>query len=690
MDTKTQPVVTQENKPKNSAQADIAQLGIDTVRVLSADAVQKANSGHPGTPMGTAPMGHVLWGRQMRYNPKNPHWPNRDRFILSAGHACLLQYCFLYLTGYDVSLDDLKSFRQLHSKAAGHPEFGLMDGIEVTTGPLGQGFANGVGFAIAQKHLAARYNQPGFPIFDYRIYAICSDGDMMEGVTSEAASLAGHLELGNIIYLYDDNHISIEGNTDLAFNEDVAKRFEAYGWHVQVVEDGNDIEAIATAVQRAGEETRRPSLIKVRTHIAYGSPNKVDTAGAHGAPLGADEVKLVKKFFGFDPEQSFVVPREVLEYYRGIGQKGIGLEKEWNALFESYRKQFPELAEEYGRIARGQFPDGWEKKLPAFSTTDGKGGKMATREASGKVLNSIASLLPELIGGAADLSPSTDTTMKAFGSFEPGDPGGRNFHFGIREHAMGCALNGMALTKGLIPFGATFLIFSEYMRPPIRLAAIMKIRPIFVYTHDSIGLGEDGTTHQPVEQLISLRSIPNITLIRPADANETVQAWKTALEHKGGPVILVFTRQGLPIIDQEKYSKASELSKGAYILSESSGPPQLILIASGSEVDLILRAQARLSEEGIAARVVSMPSWELFERQDGDYKEKILPKSIRKRLAVEAGSPLGWHKYTTDEGTVVGMTRFGESAPAEDLFSEFGFTVENVVARAKALLGAVK
>ncbi len=598
----------------------------------------------------------------------------------------MLQYSYLYLTGYGLTLEDLQHFRQLHSKTPGHPEYGLTEGIEVTTGPLGQGFANGVGFAIGQKHLAARYNQPGFELFNYQIYSICSDGDMMEGVSSEAASLAGHLELGNLIYLYDDNHISIEGNTDLAFNEDVAKRFEAYGWHVQVLEDGNDVEAIAAALQKAREETRRPSLIKVRTHIAYGSPNKVDTAGAHGSPLGADEVKLVKKFFGFDPEKSFVVPSKVLEYYRGIGEKGKRLENDWNKLFEAYRVKYPELAAEYERACKGELPGGWEKKLPAFKTTDGKAGKMATREASGKLLNAIAADIPELIGGAADLSPSTDTTMKEFGSFEAKNPGGRNFHFGIREHAMGCALNGMALTGGIIPFGATFLIFSEYMRPPIRLAAIMKIRPIFIYTHDSIGLGEDGTTHQPVEQLISLRSIPNITLIRPADANETVEAWRVALKHSGGPVVLVFTRQGLPIIDREKNAPAKGLLQGAYILSEPSKPPQLILIATGSEVDLILKAQAKLAEEGIAARVVSMPSWELFEVQEESYKEKILPKAIKRRLAVETASPMGWHKYVTDEGDVLGMTRFGESAPAEDLYKEFGFTVDNVVLKAKALL----
>jgi transketolase len=675
-----------EQAPTPGQSGSLEQLCIDTVRLLAVDAVQKANSGHPGTPMGIAPMGHVLWSDDMRYNPKNPDWPNRDRFILSAGHACMFQYSYLYLTGYNVTLDDLKNFRQLHSKTAGHPEYGLIDGVEVTTGPLGQGFANGVGFAIAQKHLEARFNKPGFPLFDYKIYAVCSDGDLMEGVASEAASLAGHLKLGNIIYLYDDNHITIEGNTELAFDEDVAKRFEAYGWHVQVLTDGNDVEALRKAVKVAREETARPSLIKVRTHIAYGSPNKVDTAGAHGAPLGADEVKLVKQFFGFDPAASFVVPDEVLHYYRGKGDEGVLLEKQWNEMFESYRKTYPEQAAEYEQAQRGDLPAGWDARIPAFQAVEGKEGKMATRQASGKVLNSIAGSLPGLIGGSADLSPSTDTTLKDYDSFEAGSPGGRNFHFGIREHAMGAALNGMALTKGIIPFGATFLIFSEYMRPPIRLAAIMKIRPIFIYTHDSIGLGEDGTTHQPVEQLISLRSIPNITVIRPADANETAQAWKTALEHKDGPVVLVLTRQTLPVIDQEKYGKATGLVKGAYILSESEGTPDLLLIATGSEVDLILQTQARLKMEGIAARVISMPSWELFERQDAAYKEKILPKAIRKRLAVEAGSPLGWHKYVTDEGDIVAMTGFGESAPAEALYKEFGFTVDHVAEKARTLL----
>ena len=637
--------------------------------------------------MATAPMGHVLWAKHMRYNPRDPAWPNRDRFVLSAGHACMLQYSFLYLTGYDLSLEDIKKFRQLHSKTPGHPEYGLTPGIEVTTGPLGQGFANGIGMAIAQKHLASRYNKPGYELFDYTIYAICSDGDMMEGISSEAASIAGHLGLGNIVYLYDDNHITIEGDTAITFNEDVGKRFEAYGWHVQAVEDGNDIAAIDRAVRAAREERSRPSLIRVRTHIAYGSPHKVDTAGAHGSPLGADEVRLVKEFFGFDPDQSFVVPGKVLEYYRSAGEKGAAPEKEWLSLFESYKKEFPDLAAEYELALEDKLPQGWEKKIPSFRAADGKEGKLSTRVAAGKTLNAVAGLIPFLLGGAADLSPSTETNLKDYPSFEPGDFGGRNFHFGIREHSMGAILNGMALTKGLIPYGATFLIFSDYMRPPIRLAAIMKIKPILIYTHDSIGLGEDGTTHQPIEQLAGLRSVPNMTVIRPADANETAQAWKAALLHRGGPVALILTRQNIDIIENGNYKTTGDLSKGAYILSEPDRAPELILIASGSEVGLILQAQLKLKENGIAARVVSMPSWELFEKQDDGYKQRIFPKGLRKRLAVEAASPQGWHKYITDEGDMLGMTRFGESAPAADLFKEFGFTVENVVARAKYLLG---
>lgn len=662
---------------------DIEKLAIDTVRVLSADAVQKANSGHPGTAMALAPMGHVLWSKFLNYNPKNPDWANRDRFILSAGHACILQYSFLYLTGYDLSLDDIKQFRQLNSKTAGHPEYGLAPGVDVTTGPLGQGFANGVGFAIAQKHLAARYNKPGFDLFNYNIYAITSDGDMMEGVTSEAASLAGHLQLGNLIYLYDDNHISIEGSTDIAFNEDVSARFRAYGWQVQEVSDVNDTHALELALINAKSETQKPSLIRVRSLIAYGSPNKSGTAGSHGSPLGADEIKLVKQFFGFDPEKSFNVPEEVIKYYHEKGAKGEGKEEKWNKLFADYKAKYPELAAEYEAAFKGELPAGWADKLPVFKGSD---PKMATRQASGKVLNAVAPSLPNLIGGAADLAPSTETNLKEYNSFTSEDRHGRNFHFGIREHAMGSALNGMALTKGLLPFGATFLQFADYMRPPIRLAAIMKISPIFVYTHDSIGLGEDGTTHQPIEHLSTLRAIPNVTVIRPADANETAFAWKVAIEKKGGPTVLVFTRQGLPILDQDKYGKASDLEKGAYIVSEGSKGPDLILIATGSEVSLIMQAQEKLEAEGISTRVVSFPSWELFEKQDAAYKEKIFPKANRKRLAVEMASPMGWHKYTTDEGDMLGMTTFGESAPAEDLYKHFGFTVENVVARAKALL----
>lgn len=661
----------------------IEELSIDTVRILSADAVQKANSGHPGTAMALAPVGHVLWKEFLNYNPQNPDWANRDRFILSAGHACILQYSFLHLLGYDLSLDDIKNFRQLHSKTAGHPEYGLCPGIDVTTGPLGQGFANGVGFAIGQKHLAARYNKPGFNLFDYHVYAICSDGDLMEGVTSEAASLAGHLELGNIIYLYDDNKISIEGSTDITFNEDVDARFRSYGWHVQFVNDANDIHALQLAITNAKAETQKPSLIRVRSLIAYGSPNKSGTAGSHGSPLGADEIKLVKEFFGFDTEKSFNIPTEVAEYYKKVGARGIETEKKWKDLFKEYKAKFPELAAEYEDAAAGKLPEGWKDKLPVFKGSD---PKMATRQASGKVLNAIAGSLPNLIGGSADLGPSTETTLKEFTSFTSEDRTGRNFHFGIREHAMGSALVGMSLTKGIIPFGATFLMFSEYMRPPIRLAAIMKIAPIFVYTHDSIGLGEDGTTHQPIEQLISLRSIPNITVIRPADANETAEAWRVAIEKKDGPTVLVFTRQGLPILDQDKYGKASQLEKGAYILSEASKAPQVILMATGSEVALIMDAQAKLEADGISTRVVSMPSWELFEKQSAAYKESVFPKAVKKRLAVEMASPLGWQKYVTDEGDILAMETFGESAPAEELYKYFGFTVDNVVKKAKALL----
>jgi transketolase len=661
----------------------IEELGINTVRVLSADAVQNANSGHPGTPMALAPIGDVLWTKVMNYNPQDPEWPNRDRFVLSAGHACMLQYSFLYLTGYDVSMDDLKNFRQLHSKTAGHPEYGLLAGIEVTTGPLGQGFANGVGMGIAQQFLASRYNKPGFDIFDYKIYTICSDGDLMEGVSAEAASMAGHLKLGNLIYLYDDNKITIEGDTSITFDEDVTERFQAYGWHVQSVADGNDTDAIFTAIQNAKNETKRPSLIKVRTHIGFGSPNKVDTAGAHGSPLGKDEVRLVKENFGFDPDKSFVVSDEVMDYYRTKGKAGIKKEEDWKNVFAKYKEKYAAEATEYELLSSGKLPEGWKDDLPVFKA-DAKG--LATRKASGKALNAIAAKLPLLIGGSADLSPSTDTTLDDFQSFSDLNHGGRNFHFGIREHAMGAVLNGMALTKGIIPYGATFLIFSDYMRPPVRLAAIMKIRPIFIYTHDSIGLGEDGTTHQPVEQLIGLRSVPDVTVIRPADANETAQAWRVALEHSGGPVAIILTRQNVPTIDQDKYAKATNVEKGAYILSDCEGEPQIILMGSGSEVQLLLEAQEKLKGESIKARVVSFPSWELFDSQNKKYKEIVFPKKVRKRLAVEAGSPIGWCKYVTDDGDTIGINKFGESAPGEEVMKEYGFSVENVVAKAKDLL----
>lgn len=661
---------------------NLIQKSIDTVRVLSADAVEKANSGHPGTPMALAPLGHVLWSEVMHYNPKNPEWVNRDRFVLSCGHACMLQYSYLYLTGYKISLDDIKKFRQLHSITAGHPEYGLTPGIEVTTGPLGQGFANGVGMAIAQQYMAARYNQPDFNIFDYKIYAICSDGDLMEGVSAEAASLAGHLGLGNLIYFYDSNHITIEGDTDLAFEEDVSKRFEAYGWHVQNLPDINDLDSVSKAIKKAKKETDRPSLIKVRSIIGYGSPNKHNSAAAHGSPLGKDELRLVKENFGFDPDKDFNVSKEVLDFYRKAGKKSAKKEAEWNELYKNYKKRHPDLAKEYENITAGKLPEGWEKKLPVFES----GTELATRKASGKTLNAIADYLPQLIGGSADLSPSTDTHLEAYQSFSAKHRDGRNFHFGIREHAMGAILNGMALSNYLIPYGATFLIFSDYMRPPLRLAAIMKIRQIMVFTHDSIALGEDGTTHQPVEQLIGLRSVPNMTVIRPADANETAQAWRVAIEHKDGPVAIVLTRQGIPIIDQQKYAKAKNLEKGAYILSDSEGEPDLILIASGSEVQLILGAQEELKKNNIEARVVSMPCWNLFDQQSDAYREKVFPKNIRKRLAIEAGSSLGWMKYTTDDGDVIGIDKFGESAPGEEVMKEYGFTVENVVKRANGLL----
>ncbi|WKN43927.1 transketolase [Tunicatimonas pelagia] len=663
-------------------QHELETLCINTIRTLSMDAVQKANSGHPGTAMSLAPIAHVLWSRIMNYNPDDPHWPNRDRFILSAGHACILQYSILHLTGYDLSMDDLKDFRQWESKTAGHPEYHLTPGIEVTTGPLGQGFANGVGFAIGQKFLAARYNQEGKDIFNYKTYAICSDGDLMEGISSEAGSLAGHLKLGNLIYLYDDNNITIDGTTSITFTEDVEARFRSFGWHTQTVEDVNDLDALEQAIRTAEAVEDQPSLIRVKTIIAYGSPNKINTSGAHGAPLGGDEVAATKKNLGWDPEKHFYVPDEVYDFYKKAVEKRQEKEDKWNELFQSYKGEHADLAEEYLNFAKEQYPSGWQDDLPVFKPEE---GSVATRNAGKKVMNAIAKHFPLLIGGAADLVESTKTEVEDSGSFEHGNYGGQNIHFGIREHAMGAIVNGLTLTEGTIAYGSTFFIFTDYMRPTLRLAGIMKLRSIFIYTHDSIGLGEDGTTHQPVEHLMSMRAIPNLVNIRPGDANETAHAWRVAIEHKDGPVAIVLTRQGIPVINYEHCEGPQSLEKGAYILKDADDAPQMILIASGSEVQLALQAQEKLAGEGIHARVVSMPSWELFEKQDVSYRESVFPKEIRKRISIEAGVTLGWHKYITDEGVAIGIDTYGESAPGKKLMEEFGFTVDNVVKHAKQL-----
>ena len=663
------------------ANSTIDQLCINTIRTLAMDGVQKAKSGHPGMPMGAATMAYVVWTRYLKHNPRNPKWHNRDRFVLSAGHGSMLLYSLLHLTGYDLTLDDLKNFRQWQSKTPGHPEFHHTAGVETTTGPLGQGFGNGVGMAIAQKFLAARYNKVEFPVVDYSIFGIVSDGDLMEGISSEAASLAGHLQLDNIIYLYDNNHISIDGSTDLAFTEDRERRFEAYGWHVQKIDDGNDVEAIDKAIKKARSVKGKPHLISVRTHIGFGSPNKQDTADAHGSPLGEEEVKLTKKNLGWDPEQQFFVPADASTEFRKALIEGDNVEKSWTSLFESYKKQFPDLASELERLRNGDYGEAWKKALPVFSES------MATRQASGKVLAAIAPHLPTLIGGSADLTPSNNTHVKGEEDFQPGSFGGRYLRFGVREHAMGSVLNGMALTPGVIPYGGTFLIFSEYMRPPIRLACLMGIRPIYVYTHDSIGLGEDGPTHQPIEQLASLRAIPGITLIRPADANETAVAWSVAIEHQTGPVALALTRQKLPTLDRSTYAPADLLKRGAYVLADSAPKPDLILIGTGSEVQHVVGAYEKLKAEKIKVRVVSMPSRELFERQSPEYKESVLPSGVRKRLAVEAGVPFGWHQYVGDSGDILGITTYGASAPGDVVMREYGFTVDNVIARARKLLG---
>ena len=661
------------------------ELCINTIRCLSIDAVQKANSGHPGLPMGAAAMAYVLWTRFLRFNPRDPKWPNRDRFVLSAGHGCMLLYSLLHLTGYDLSLDDIKQFRQWGSRTPGHPESALTPGVETTTGPLGQGVGNAVGIAIAGKYLAAYFNRPGYELIDYTVYGICSDGDLMEGVSAEAASLAGFLGLDNLIFLYDNNHITIEGNTSLAFDqEDVGKRFEAYGWFVQHVDDGNDVAAVERALTAARAEKNRPSLILCRTHIAYGSPNKHDTAGAHGEPLGEDEVKATKQNLGWPLEPTFYIPEDALKHFREAVDRGAQLEADWNRQLDAYRKAFPDLARDWDLYYWRKLPEGWKDKIPAFSPAD---KPIATRSASEKVLKVLAPHLPFFVGGAADLSPSTKTYVKELGDFARGRYGAKNFHFGIREHAMGSICNGISLS-GLLPYGATFLIFSDYMRPTIRLAAIMEAHVIFVYTHDSIFLGEDGPTHEPVEHLASLRAIPNVSLIRPADANETAVAWRVALEHRDGPVLLVLTRQNLPIIDRSKYASAEGLERGAYVLADPQGKaPEAILIATGSEVALALESYQRLAEQGIAARVVSMPSWDRFEKQPQLYRDEVLPPNITARVAIEAASVFGWERYVGTKGAVIGLNRFGASAPYKVIAEHLGFTPANVIDHVHKLLG---
>ncbi len=659
---------------------NLEEKAIQTIRFLSADGVQNANSGHPGMPMGAAAVAFTVWTRHLRFNPVNPLWPGRDRFILSGGHGSMLLYSLLHLTGYDLSLDDLKAFRQWGSKTPGHPEYRVTPGVEVTTGPLGQGFANGVGMAIAAEHLAARFNRPEFPIFDMYIYALVTDGDLMEGISSEAASLAGHLQLRRLIYLYDDNHISIDGPTDLAFTEDRLKRFEAFGWHTAQVEDGNDVEAIDAEIIDA-KKTNKPSLIAVRTHIGYGLPTRQDTAQAHGEPPGEEELRAAKLKSGWPTEPKFNIPEEVRGYFRQFVVRGKQWEAEWNELLVRYKQTYPDLATELERRLRAELPKGWEKSLPEFPK-EPKG--MATRIASGKVLNALKDVLPELIGGSADLTPSTKTWLDHEESFQKGHYEGRNLHFGVREHAMGAIVNGMAVFGGVIPFGATFLAFSDYMRPAIRLAALSSYPSIWVFTHDSIGLGEDGPTHQPIEHLASLRAMPSLVVIRPADANEVSQAWKVAIRRREAPTAIILSRQSLPIIDRNTFTSAEGLQKGAYILADlGEGEPQLILMASGSEVHLILQVGLTLAEEGIPSRVVSFPSWELFKEQDPAYQHYVLPASIHRRIAVEAGVTLGWEKWVGERGVIIGIDRFGASAPFEKIYAHFGLTVEHILAEAR-------
>ena len=657
------------------------QLCINTIRMLAADAVQRAKSGHPGMPMGAAAMAYVLWTRFLNHNPTNPKWPDRDRFILSPGHGSMLLYSLLHLTGYDLPLEELKRFRQWGSKTPGHPEYGLTPGVEVTTGPLGQGFANGVGMAIAERFLACAFNKPGYEIVDHYTYGIVSDGDLMEGVASEAASLAGTLKLGKLIYLYDDNEISIEGSTDIAFTESVGRRFEAYGWHVQRV-DGNDLDGVDAAIRLAQAETERPSLIVARTHIGFGSPGRQDTAKVHGEPLGEEELQATKEALGWPAEPPFFIPAETLAHFRQAVSRGAEAEAEWNRRVKAYVGRFPEEAKQWMAMLNGELPPDWDSGIPQFTSSE---GPIATRAASGRILNGLAAKVPGLVGGSADLAPSTSTYLKGYGDLGVAQWCARNMHFGVREHAMGAIANGMALHGGLIPYTATFLVFSDYMRPPIRLAALMRIRVVFIFTHDSIGMGEDGPTHQPVEQLASLRAIPGLVTLRPADATETAEAWRVALQREG-PTVLILSRQNLPILDRSALAPARGVARGAYVLTDADRGPDLILIATGSEVHVALGARELLGEQGLKARVVSMPSWELFERASKAYRDEVLPPDVKARVSVEAGSSLGWRSYVGDNGGIVGLDRFGASAPAQILFEEFGFAPGKVAAIAASLL----
>ena len=667
--------------PIHSKQLDV--LVINTIRFLSVDAVQKANAGHPGMPMGCAPIAYVLYTKYLNHNPANPKWLNRDRFILSAGHGSMLLYSILHLCGYDLPLDELKNFRQWGSKTPGHPEFGLTAGVEATTGPLGQGFANAVGMAIAQAFLAANLNQDDFKILDHYIYGICSDGDLMEGISHEAASLAGHLKLNKIIFFYDNNGISIDGKTSLSYSDDVQKRFEAYHWNVLHINDVNKLDEIESAIESAQKSVHKPTLIITDTHIGFGSPNKQDTSEAHGSPLGEEEVKLSKKNLGWQYEELFYIPQEVKHHFKGVKLNGEKLEAEWQNLFSDYKKKYPEKARQFTDWMNGDLGNDWKSKLSLFED-DGK--KIATRAASGKVIEAIAPAISNLIGGSADLTPSNNTRAKIYEDYSASNYTGRYIRYGVREHAMGSLMNGMALYGGVIPYGGTFLIFSDYMRPAIRLASLSGIRPIYIFTHDSIGLGEDGPTHQPIEHLAALRSIPKLVVIRPAEANETVYAWKAALQHKGSPVALILARQGVPILDQKKYPSAEGLLKGAYVLFESNDEPELILMASGSEVNLALKSAKELEKGGMKVRVVSFPSWELFEMQSTEYKESVLPPTVLARVSVEAGVAQGWEKYTGRLGANISIETFGASAPEKVLMENYGFTVENICATAKRVI----